>query len=38
MEERVDPRRIIADAQAAGLKLIAQEHFLRYQYLLVFAR
>jgi ubiquinone/menaquinone biosynthesis C-methylase UbiE len=38
MEERVDRQRIITDAQAAGLKLIAQDDSLRYQYLLVFAR
>jgi ubiquinone/menaquinone biosynthesis C-methylase UbiE len=38
MEDRVKPERIVTDAQAAGLKLIAREHFLRYQYLLVFAR
>ncbi len=38
MEERVNPQRIVTDAQAAGLKLIARESFLRYQYLLVFAR
>jgi ubiquinone/menaquinone biosynthesis C-methylase UbiE len=38
MEERVKPERIVTDAQAAGLKLIAEEGFLRYQYLLVFAR
>ncbi|HEY7473364.1 MAG TPA: class I SAM-dependent methyltransferase [Vicinamibacterales bacterium] len=38
MEERVKPERIVTDAQAAGLKLIAKESFLRYQYLLVFAR
>ena len=38
MEERVNPQRIVTDAQAAGLKLIAREDFLRYQYLLVFAR
>jgi ubiquinone/menaquinone biosynthesis C-methylase UbiE len=38
MEERVKPERIISEARAAGLKLIAQEDFLRYQYLLVFAR
>jgi ubiquinone/menaquinone biosynthesis C-methylase UbiE len=38
MEERVKPERIVTEAQAAGLKLMAQEDFLRYQYLLVFAR
>jgi ubiquinone/menaquinone biosynthesis C-methylase UbiE len=38
MEERVDPERVIRDAQAAGLKLLSTETFLRYQYMLVFAR
>jgi hypothetical protein len=38
MEERVNPQRIVTNAQAAGLKLIAREDFLRYQYLLVFSR
>jgi hypothetical protein len=36
MEERVDPERVINDAQAAGLRLRSRETFLRYQYLLVF--
>jgi ubiquinone/menaquinone biosynthesis C-methylase UbiE len=38
MEERVDPERVISDAQAAGLKLRSRETFLRYQYLLVFEK
>jgi ubiquinone/menaquinone biosynthesis C-methylase UbiE len=38
MEDRIDEQRIIRDATAAGLKLIAKEDFLRYQYLLVFGR
>ena len=38
MEERVDPERVIRDAEAAGLKLLSTETFLRYQYMLVFAR
>jgi ubiquinone/menaquinone biosynthesis C-methylase UbiE len=38
MDERVDPGRVIADAQAAGLKLRSRETFLKYQYLLVFER
>jgi ubiquinone/menaquinone biosynthesis C-methylase UbiE len=38
MEERVDPERVIADAQAAGLRLRSRETFLRYEYLLVFER
>jgi ubiquinone/menaquinone biosynthesis C-methylase UbiE len=36
MEERVDARQVIADAQAAGLELRRQDNFLRYQYLLIF--
>ena len=36
MEERVDPDKVIADARAAGLELRKREHFLRYQYLLIF--
>jgi predicted methyltransferase len=36
MDERVDPEKVIRDAQAAGLKLVARERFLRYQYMLVF--
>ena len=38
MEERVDPDRVIRDAEAAGLKLLSTETFLRYEYMLVFAR
>jgi len=38
MDERVDPEAVIRDAQAAGLKLISREGFLRYQYLLVFGK
>ena len=38
MEERVDPERVIREAAAAGLKLIARPNFLRYQYMLVFAK
>lgn len=37
MDERVDPERVIRDAEAAGLRLVSMENFLRYQYLLVFA-
>ena len=37
-EERVDPERIIRDAQSAGLRLLSRNNFLRYQYLLVFVR
>ena len=36
MENRVDPERVIRDAEAAGLVLESREHFLRYQYMLVF--
>jgi ubiquinone/menaquinone biosynthesis C-methylase UbiE len=38
MEERVDPERVIRDADAAGLRLLSTETFLRYQYMLVFTR
>jgi ubiquinone/menaquinone biosynthesis C-methylase UbiE len=38
MDERVDAERVIRDAEAAGLRLISRENFLRYQYMLVFER
>ncbi len=38
LEERVDPEQIIRDAAAAGLRVHSRPNFLRYQYLLVFAR
>ena len=38
MEERVDPERVIRDAQAAGLRLESRGNFLRYQYLLEFVK
>ena len=38
MDERMDPEPIIRDAEAAGLKLLSRENFLRYQYMLVFTR
>jgi len=38
MEERVDPDRVIRDAQAAGLVLRSRETFLKYQYMLVFEK
>lgn len=38
MDERMDPEPIIRDAEAAGLRLLSRETFLRYQYLLVFTR
>ena len=37
-DERVDPERVIHDAQRAGLRLLSRPTFLRYQYLLVFGR
>jgi ubiquinone/menaquinone biosynthesis C-methylase UbiE len=36
MEERVDPERIVQDAEAAGLRLHSRGSFLPYQYLLEF--
>ena len=36
MQERVDPERVIRDAEAAGLRLASRGDFLRYQYLLEF--
>ena len=38
MEDRVDPERVIREAQAAGLHLIARPNILRYQYMLVFGK
>lgn len=38
LEERVDESAVLANAEAAGLRLIARETFLPYQYLLVFGR
>ncbi len=38
LDERVDPERIVRDAEAAGLRLLARETFLRYQFFLVFGR
>jgi len=38
MEERVDPQRVIHDAEAAGLRLQSRPDILPYQYLLVFGR
>jgi ubiquinone/menaquinone biosynthesis C-methylase UbiE len=38
MEERVDAERVIRDASAAGLRLVARPNFLRYQYMLVFGK
>jgi predicted methyltransferase len=36
--ERVDPEQVIRDAEAAGLRLVKRETFLRYQFMLVFGR
>ena len=36
MDERVDPERVIRDAETAGLRLHSRGDFLRYQYLLEF--
>jgi ubiquinone/menaquinone biosynthesis C-methylase UbiE len=38
MEERVDPERVVRDAEEAGLVLVRRENFLRYQYMLIFGR
>ncbi len=38
MDERVDPERVIREANEAGLELIARPDLLRYQYMLVFAK
>jgi ubiquinone/menaquinone biosynthesis C-methylase UbiE len=38
LEERMDPAVVVKDAEDAGLRLIAHETFLPYQYLLVFGR
>jgi ubiquinone/menaquinone biosynthesis C-methylase UbiE len=38
LDERVDPSAVVTDADAAGLRLLAHETFLPYQYLLVFGR
>lgn len=37
-DNRVAAATIIRDAEQAGLRLVSQETFLRYQYLLIFAR
>jgi predicted methyltransferase len=38
MDERLDPERVIREAQAAGLVLLSRPSFLRYQYMLVFGQ
>jgi predicted methyltransferase len=37
-DDRVAPETVIQDAKRAGLRLLSQETFLRYQYLLVFTK
>lgn len=37
-EERVAPNQVVREAERAGLRLLAHEDFLTYQYLLVFGR
>ncbi len=36
MEERISPETVVNDARSAGLRLLSQETFLPYQYLLIF--
>ena len=38
MEERIEPSLVIADAEAAGFRLIARDDSLPFQFLLVFGR
>jgi ubiquinone/menaquinone biosynthesis C-methylase UbiE len=38
MDERIEPAEIVRDAEEAGLRLMAHETFLPFQYLLVFGR
>jgi predicted methyltransferase len=38
LDERVDPSRVVRDAEAAGLRLLSPPTILRYQYLLVFGK
>src|SRR5262245_30189630 len=38
MDERVDPSLVIADAEAAGLRIVARPDFLPFQYMLVLER
>jgi ubiquinone/menaquinone biosynthesis C-methylase UbiE len=37
LEDRVEPDQIVRDAEAAGLKLVRNETFLPYQFLLIFS-
>jgi ubiquinone/menaquinone biosynthesis C-methylase UbiE len=38
MEERVDPSRVVGEAQQAGLRLTSNERFPRYLFMLVFEK
>jgi ubiquinone/menaquinone biosynthesis C-methylase UbiE len=38
LDERVDPEVVVADAHRAGLRIVANETFLPYQYFLIFAK
>ena len=38
LEDRVDPETIVRDAKAAGLRLIARENFLPFQFFLIFGK
>ena len=38
LDERVDPEVVVADARSAGLRMVASETFLPYQYFLIFAK
>jgi predicted methyltransferase len=38
IEERLDPQTVKAEAEQAGLRLVAEPAFLRFQYLLIFTR
>jgi arsenite methyltransferase len=38
LEERVDPERVVREAEAAGLRLIARPNLLQYQYMLIFGK
>ena len=38
MEERIDPERVVREAEAAGLVLLERPNILRYQYTLVFGK
>jgi hypothetical protein len=38
LDERVDPDAVVADARRAGLRIVANETFLPYQFFLIFAK